>query len=83
MQSGGGYRPNGKAGVASQKIAVQNPQNHFGIAESFGSEKIFRKNFRKMKRGYVSKGRIFGECGKILSGVRLFECYYWSDLLGK
>ena len=36
-----------------------------------------------MKRGFVSKGRIFGECGKNLSGVILLECYYWSDLLGK
>lgn len=36
-----------------------------------------------MKRGNVSKGRIFGDCGKNLSGVRLLECYYWSDLLDK
>ena len=74
---------NGKGGVALKKISVQNPQNHFGIAESFGSDKIFRKIFGKMKRGYVSKGRIFGDSGKNLSGVILLECYYWSDLLGK
>lgn len=36
-----------------------------------------------MKKGFVSKGRIFGGSGKNLSGVRLFDCYYWSDLLGK
>ena len=52
---------NGKAGVALKKISVQNPQNHFGIAKCFGWEKIFRKNFGKSKKGFVSKGRIFGE----------------------
>lgn len=36
-----------------------------------------------MKRGYVSKGRIFGDSGKNLSGVILLDCYYWSELLGK
>ena len=55
----------------------------FRLPKCFGFQKIFRKNFGEMKRGNVSKGRIFGESGKNLSGVILFECYYWSDLLGK
>ena len=55
----------------------------FRLPKSFGFQKIFRKNFGKMKRGFVSKGRIFWGNGKNLSGVRLFGCYYWSDLLGK
>ena len=80
---GGGCRPNGKGRVASKKISVQNPQKRFGLAESFGSQKIFRKNFGKTKKGFVSKGRIFGGSGKNLSGVILFDCYYLSLLLGK
>ena len=68
---------NGKAGVASKKISVQNPQKRFGLAESFGSQKIFGKNFGKLKKGFVSIGRIFGVSGKNLSGVRLFGCIYW------
>ena len=36
-----------------------------------------------MKKGFVSKGRIFRVWGKNLSGVRLFDCYYLSLLLGK
>ena len=76
-QSGGGIAQNGKAGVASKKISVQNPQKRFGLAESFGSQKIFRKNFGKLKKGFVSIGRIFGVSGKNLSGVRLFGCIYW------
>ena len=83
MQSGGGVVQNGKGRVALKKISVQNPQKRFGLAESFGSEKIFRKNFGKSKKGFVSKGRIFRVWGKNLSGVRLFDCYYLSDLLGK
>ena len=79
----GGCRPNGKGRVASKKISVQNPQKRFGLAESFGSQKIFRKNFGKMKKRFVSKGRIFGGSGKKLSGVILFDCYYLSLLLGK
>ena len=66
---------NGKGRVASKKISVQNPQKRFGLAESFGSQKIFRKNFGKTKKGFVSKGRIFGGSGKNLSGVILFDCY--------
>ena len=55
----------------------------FRLPKSFGSQKIFRKNFGKLKKGFVSKGRIFWIWGKILSGVRLFDCYYLSLLLGK
>ena len=55
----------------------------FRLPKCFGFQKIFRKNFGEMKKGFVSKGRIFWEGGKILSGVILFDCYYWSDLLGK
>lgn len=36
-----------------------------------------------MKKGFVSKGRIFGGSGKNLSGVILFDCYYLSHFLGK
>ena len=68
---------NGKAGVALKKISVQNPQKRFGLANSFGSQKIFRKIFGKTKKGFVSIGRIFGVSGKNLSGVRLFGCIYW------
>ena len=49
---------NGKGRVALKKISVQNPPKRFGLAESFGSQKIFRKNFGKMKKGFVSKGGI-------------------------
>ena len=45
----GVLNPNGKGRVASKKISVQNPPKRFGLAESFGSQKIFRKNFGKMK----------------------------------
>ena len=71
----GALNQNGKGRVASKKISVQNPQNHFGLAKCFGSQKIFRKIFGKTKKGFVSKGRIFGGSGKNLSGVILFDCY--------
>ena len=97
--SGAGYQASGGAttikagegGIQPKRQGQGSPQKNLGtksakpfpLPKCFGFQKIFRKNFGKMKRGFVSKGRIFWVCGKNLSGVRLFDCYYLSHLLGK
>ena len=80
---GGGTEPKRQGQGSLQKNLGTKSTKPFPLPKSFGSQKIFRKNFGKMKKGFVSKGRIFGGSGKNLSGVILFDCIFWSDLLGK
>lgn len=80
---GGGVSSKRQGRGSHQKNLGTKSAKPFPFPKSFGSEKIFRKNFGKNKKGVISIGRIFGDSGKNLSGVILLECYYWSDLLGK
>ena len=83
LKRGRGIQPKRQGQGSPQKNLGTKSAKPFPLPKCFGFQKIFRKNFGKMKRGFVSKGRIFWVCGKNLSGVILLECYYWSDLLGK
>ena len=84
-QAGRNYNKSGGGGIQPKRQGQGSPQKNLGaksakpfrLPKCFGFQKIFRKNFGEMKRGDVSKGRIFGGSGKNLSGVRLFECIYW------
>lgn len=74
---GGGIQPKRQGQGSRQKNLGTKSAKPFRLPKCFGFQKIFRKNFGKSKKGFVSIGRIFGVSGKNLSGVRLFDCYYW------
>ena len=60
---------NGKAGVASKKISVQNPQNHFGYQNVLVSKKFSEKISGKVKRGLYLKVEFLGRVAKICRGL--------------